>query len=49
MQNHAGVFRNGQLLKEGIDKMDAIAKDFSNVKVCEESFIIMCITVYMIR
>lgn len=38
MQNHAGVFRNGQLLKEGIEKLDAIAKDFDNVKVCPYMF-----------
>ena len=33
MQNHAGVFRNGKLLQEGIEKLDAIAKDFDDVKV----------------
>ncbi len=33
MQTHAGVFRNGELLNEGIKKLDALAKDFSNVKV----------------
>ena len=34
MQNHAGVFRNGKLLQEGIEKLNAIAKDVKHVQVC---------------
>ena len=33
MQNHAAVFRTGEVLQEGIQKLDALAKDMSDIKV----------------
>ena len=33
MQNHAAVFRTGDVMKEGIDKMETVWKDMSNLKV----------------
>ena len=33
MQKHAGVFRNDKLLKEGVEKMNNIYKEFDNVSI----------------
>ena len=33
MQNHAAVFRTGEILQEGIQKLDSLAKDMSDIKV----------------
>lgn len=33
MQNHAAVFRTGDVLKEGVDKMNALYKDLDKLKV----------------
>ena len=33
MQKHAGVFRNDKLLKEGVEKMNDIYKEFNNVSI----------------
>jgi len=35
MQNHAAVFRTGDVMKEGIDKMETVWKDMSNLKVSD--------------
>ena len=35
MQAHAAVFRTGDVLKEGCDKMSAICKDMGDIKVCD--------------
>ncbi len=37
MQKHAGVFRNDQLLKEGVEKMTEIFKKFANVSIEDKS------------
>ena len=39
MQNNAAVFRTGEILKEGMDKMAAIWDSFNNVKVVDKSLI----------
>ncbi|MGM0562730.1 MAG: succinate dehydrogenase flavoprotein subunit [Pseudomonadota bacterium] len=39
MQTHAAVFRTDESLKEGIDKLDAIAGDMQNIKVTDRSLI----------
>jgi len=39
MQNNAAVFRTSEILKEGVTKMDAIAKSFAHVKVADHSLI----------
>ena len=33
MQNHAAVFRTGEVMQEGIKKMESVWKDMSNLKV----------------
>lgn len=33
MQNHAAVFRTKELLHEGIEKLNTVADEMSNVKV----------------
>ena len=37
MQKHAGVFRNDKLLKEGVEKMDNLYKEFENVSIDDKS------------
>lgn len=37
MQRHGGVFRNDKLLQEGVDKLNKLYKDLSNVKVHDQS------------
>uniref|UniRef100_V5SIW8 Succinate dehydrogenase [ubiquinone] flavoprotein subunit, mitochondrial n=1 Tax=Mayetiola destructor TaxID=39758 RepID=V5SIW8_MAYDE len=37
MQNHAAVFRDGPVLKEGCEKMSAIYKELANVVVSDKS------------
>lgn len=37
MQKHAGVFRNDKLLKEGVEKMDNLYKDFQHVSIYDKS------------
>ena len=39
MQTHAAVFRNTELLREGVEKMDKIAAGFSDVRVADRSLI----------
>ena len=39
MQEHAAVYRDGPVLQEGADNIDAIAKKFENVKVQDRSLI----------
>ena len=39
MQNNAAVFRTGEILKEGMDKMAEIRDSFNNVKVVDKSLI----------
>ena len=39
MQNHCAVFRTGEGLKKGSNKIDEIYKNFSNVKVTDNSLI----------
>ena len=39
MQNHAAVFRNSELLKEGVEKMQAVQAGMSNRKVSDRSLI----------
>jgi succinate dehydrogenase / fumarate reductase, flavoprotein subunit len=39
MQNNAAVFRTGEILKEGIDKMRDIYKSFEDVNVTDQSMI----------
>ena len=38
MQKYAGVFRNEKLLKEGLQKMKDLYKEFDNVKLNDKSF-----------
>ncbi|KAL5286920.1 SDHA family protein [Megaselia abdita] len=39
MQNHAAVFRDGPVLKEGVAKMGDIYKEFKDVKVVDKSLV----------
>ncbi|OGT65734.1 MAG: succinate dehydrogenase flavoprotein subunit [Gammaproteobacteria bacterium RIFCSPLOWO2_01_FULL_47_190] len=39
MQNNAAVFRTGEILKEGMDKMTKIRDSFSDVKVADKSLV----------
>lgn len=36
MQDHAAVFRDGPVLKEGVEKMLSICQEFENVKVFDK-------------
>lgn len=36
MQEHAAVFRDGPVLKEGVEKMTAIFKEFEDIIVCDK-------------
>lgn len=36
MQEHAAVFRDGPVLKEGVEKMKAIFKEFDDIIVCDK-------------
>ena len=33
MQNHAAVFRTGDVMQEGIEKMESVWSDMANLKV----------------
>merc|ERR1719229_1914429 len=35
MQHHAAVFRTGDVMREGIEKMEAVWKDMANLKVSD--------------
>ena len=37
MQKHAGVFRNDKLLQEGVDKLNALYKQFKHVSIDDKS------------
>ena len=39
MQTHAAVFRTGPVMKEGIDKMNALWKDMANIKLSDRGMI----------
>eukprot|EP00088_Acartia_fossae_P007256 TRINITY_DN1338_c0_g2_i1.p2 TRINITY_DN1338_c0_g2~~TRINITY_DN1338_c0_g2_i1.p2 ORF type:complete len:284 (+),score=112.27 TRINITY_DN1338_c0_g2_i1:87-854(+) len=39
MQNHAAVFRTGSVMREGIDKMNALWKDMETIKVSDRGMI----------
>lgn len=39
MQKHAAVFREEKLLSDGVEKMSAIFKNYSNIKVSDKSMI----------
>lgn len=39
MQKHAAVFRSGELMQEGVDKMDAVFSSFSDVRVTDRGLI----------
>ena len=39
MQNHAAVFRTGDAMAEGIDKMDGIFKSYEDVKVSDHGMV----------
>merc|ERR1719295_2000205 len=39
MQPHAAVFRTGPVMKEGIDKMNALWKDMANIKLSDRGMI----------
>ena len=39
MQNHATVFRKGPILKEGLEKLESIARRFSDIKISDRSMI----------
>ncbi len=39
MQEHAAVFRTGEVLEEGVDKLTKIAASFADVKVADRSLI----------
>merc|ERR1711997_248949 len=39
MQHHAAVFRDGETLKEGVDKMNKLWKDMENLKVSDRGMI----------
>merc|ERR1719365_303636 len=39
MQTHAAVFRTGEVMREGIDKMNALWKDMANLKLSDRGMI----------
>ena len=39
MQNHAAVFRTGDVLAEGVTKLQGIAESFADVKVTDRSMV----------
>ncbi len=39
MQNHAAVFRTGETLKEGVEKISAVFKSFEDVKLVDRSLV----------
>jgi succinate dehydrogenase / fumarate reductase flavoprotein subunit len=39
MQAHAAVFRNSQLLKEGVEKMQAVAAGYGDIRIADRSLI----------
>merc|ERR1712209_97879 len=39
MQTHAAVFRTGPVMKEGIDKINALWKDMANIKLSDRGMI----------
>ncbi len=39
MQNHAAVFRTGETLKEGVEKISAVVKSFEDVKLVDRSLV----------
>jgi len=39
MQTHAAVFRTGDVLKEGVDKMKAVWKDMADLKVADSGMV----------
>jgi len=39
MQNHAAVFRTGPVMREGIEKMNALWKDMANLKLSDRGMI----------
>ena len=39
MQNHAAVFRTGEVLSEGVDKVKKIAESFADVRVADRSMV----------
>ena len=39
MQTHAAVFRTGDVMRDGIQKMNALWKDMANVKVSDKGMI----------
>ena len=39
MQTHAAVFRTGPVMKEGIEKMNALWKDMANIKLSDRGMI----------
>ena len=39
MQTHAAVFRTGEVMREGIEKMNALWKDMANLKVSDRGMI----------
>merc|ERR1712107_141101 len=39
MQNHAAVFRDGPVMREGIQKMNALWKDMDNLKLTDKGMI----------
>lgn len=39
MQTHAAVFRTGDVMREGIEKMNLLWKDMANLKVSDRGMI----------
>jgi succinate dehydrogenase / fumarate reductase flavoprotein subunit len=39
MQNHAAVFRTGEVLSEGVEKVKKIAESFADVRVADRSMV----------
>ena len=39
MQNHATVFRKGPILQEGLEKLESIARRFTDVKISDRSLV----------
>jgi succinate dehydrogenase / fumarate reductase, flavoprotein subunit len=39
MQEHAAVFRTSELLKEGVEKMNAVAKSYADIRIADRSLI----------
>merc|ERR1712174_73999 len=39
MQNHAAVFRTGNVLKEGVEKMEKLDKDMEDLKVSDSGLV----------